>query len=287
MRILITGANGNIGRGLVTALEAHGHECISSTLDTLDITDFYAVKTQIEAANPALVIHTAAMTAVDRCAEQPDEAIRVNAFGTQNIAIACGRVGAAMCYLSTNEVFNAERGTPILEYDTTNPANPYGYSKWMGEQMVRNLLPQHYIVRISWLFAHGGTNFLQKIVSAAEAGRALSVVIDEIACPTYADDLIAALVALVETQRYGIYHFVNEGVTSRYEFARYALDCYGLANTPIQRITKAQWHRPSRPPTYSALRNFLGAQIGITLRPWQAAVEAFVEKERQQVQSGT
>jgi dTDP-4-dehydrorhamnose reductase len=287
MRILITGASGNVGRGLLTALEAQGHEVIGTTHATLDITDFHAVSTQIEATAPELVIHAAAMTAVDRCAEQPDEALRINALGTQNVAVACGRVGAAMCYLSTNEVFNGERNTPILEYEPTSPANPYGYSKWMGEQMVRSLLPQHYIVRTSWVFAHGGSNFVQKIVSAAESGRALSVVIDEIACPTYADDLIAALVALVETQRYGIYHFVNEGVTSRYEFARYALDCFGLTDVPIQRIVKSQWQRPSRPPTYSALRNFLGAQNGITLRPWQAAVEAFVDKERQQVQSGS
>jgi dTDP-4-dehydrorhamnose reductase len=287
MRILITGAGGNVGRGLLTALEANGHEVIGKTHAALDITDFGAVTAQIEAAEPDVVIHAAAMTAVDRCAEQPDEALRINALGTQNIALACGRVGAAMCYLSTNEVFNSDRGTPLLEYDVTNPANPYGYSKWMGEQMVQRLLPQHYIVRTSWVFAHGGSNFIQKIVSAAEAGRSLSVVIDEIACPTYADDLIAALVALVETQRYGIYHFANEGITSRYAFARYALDCYGLSDTPITRILKAQWPRPSRPPTYSALRNFIGAQIGITLRPWQAAVAAFVEKERQKVQNAS
>jgi dTDP-4-dehydrorhamnose reductase len=177
-------------------------------------------------------------------------------------------------------VFDGQRGTPYLEYDTPRPINPYGMSKWYGEQMVRELLPEHFIVRISWLFAHGGRNFLQKIVQAASTGQSLTVVTDEIGSPTYAEDFVEALPLLLETGRYGIYHLANAGYTSRYGFARHILDCYGYAETPITPVILAQYRRPSRPPVYAALQNMIAAHLGIQLRPWQAAVEAFVERER-------
>jgi dTDP-4-dehydrorhamnose reductase len=281
MRVLVTGAGGNVGRGLVSRLAAEGHAVTGRTHADLDITDYAAVVAQVRQIAPEVVIHAAAMTAVDRCAEQPDLALTVNALGAHSVALACSEIGAAMCYISTNEVFNAERSTPALEYDPVNPANPYGYSKWVGEQVVREVLPRHYVVRTSWVFAHGGNNFVQKIVAAAAGGRPLSVVVDEVGNPTYADDLVEALVRLVATGRYGVYHFCNTGACSRYEFARYVLDCFGYAQTPITRILKAQWPRPSRPPTYSAMRNFTGASLGITLRDWREAVAAFAAKERQ------
>ncbi len=280
MRIYITGADGNVGRRLLADMRTRGHEATGTDIGELDITDFGAVTHAISVVRPELVIHCAAMTNVDRCAEQPEEALRVNALGTQNIAIACQQQGAAMCYLSTNEVFDGQRGTAYMEYDTPCPINPYGYSKWVGEQMVRSLTPKHYVVRTSWIFAHGGQNFLQKIISRVSAGQPLSLVTNEVACPTYAEDLVPALARLVETGRYGIYHLVNEGRASRYEFARHILDCYGFQDYPITPIVGAQYPRPSRPPVYSALRNFSAAQMGIRLRPWTEAVVAFIERER-------
>lgn len=280
MKILITGAGGNIGRRLLEALHTREHNVIGLTHHEIDITQFGAVKQYIGDAAPDLVVHCAAMTHVDRCAEQPDEALRVNAYGAQNVALACQRIGAAMCYLSTNEVFDGERGTPYLEYDAPRPINPYGYSKWVGEQMVRDLLPRHYIVRTSWLFAHTGHNFLQKILQIAEKGDPLQVVCNEVASPTYAEDLVTALCALVETGRFGIYHLANEGRASRYEFARHILDCSGYVDLPITPIILAQYPRPSRPPTYSALRNFNAAQMGIQLRSWREALFAYFEREK-------
>src|SRR5258707_13564328 len=120
------------------------------------------------------------MTNVDRCAEQPELALQVNGVGTQNVALAAQRVNAAICYLHTNEVFDGKKGTPYLEYGPTGPINPYGYSKWVGEQVVREATPRHMIVRTSWIFAHGGTNFLQKIVERAANGGPLPVVVNEI-----------------------------------------------------------------------------------------------------------
>ena len=283
MRIVVTGAGGLLGRRVMAELTARGHTSIGVTHAALDITDFGAVRRVIGDAKPDLVVHCAAMTHVDRCAEQPDEALRINGYGTQNIALACHQYGAALAYLSSNEVFDGERAIPYLEYDATHPVNPYGYSKWVGEQAVRDLLPRHYIIRTSWLFAHGGDNFLHRLVKAAARGESLSVVTNEVAVPTYADDLAEAIGQLVETERYGVYHLVNAGSASRYQFARHLLDCAGYADLPITPIISAQRPRPSRPPTYCVLRNFAAAQLGITLRPWQAAVSAFFDRERAQV----
>ncbi len=280
MRIIVTGAGGLVGRQLCMRLADRGHAVIGATHAALDITDSEAVNDWLSDSTPDLLIHCAAMTNVDRCAEYPDEALRVNGMGTQTLALACLRHGVTLAYLSTNEVFKGERAIPYLEYDSPKPINPYGYSKWVGEQVVRDLLPQHYIIRTSWMFAHGGDNFLQRLVRNAQQGRPLQVVTNEVAAPTYADDYADGIARLIETERYGVYHVVNEGSASRYQFARHILDCAGYADLPIQPIIGAQRPRASRPPTYSVLRNFAAQQIGITLRPWREAVDAFFEIER-------
>jgi len=279
-KILITGADGNVGKRLKQGLATRGYDVHGVDIDVLDIVQYEPTIHYIASLQPELVVHCAAMTNVDRCAEQPDTALLINGIGTQNVALACQKIGAALCYISTNEVFDGQRGTPYLEYDMPHPINPYGYSKWVGEQTIRDLLPQHFIVRTSWVFAHGGINFLQKIMQLASQGKPLSVVVNEIGCPTYAEDFAEALIALLETGRYGIYHLVNEGYTSRYDFARHILDIYGYQDVAIQRVISAQFPRPSRPPTYGALRNVMAAQMGIALRPWREAVTAFVERER-------
>ncbi|MEP7288473.1 MAG: dTDP-4-dehydrorhamnose reductase [Chloroflexota bacterium] len=283
MKILITGADGGVGSRLKDALTMRGHDTYGIDIGTLDITIYEATLAYMDSLRPDLVIHCAALTNVDLCAQQPDLAMRVNGIGTQNVALACQRVGAELCYLSTNEVFDGQRGTPYQEYDVPHPINAYGYSKWVGEQMIRDLLPRHMIVRTSWIFAHNGKNFLQKIAQAAADGKSLSVVTNEIGCPTYAEDLVEALSLLVESGRFGIYHLVNEGYTSRYNFARYILDCYGYADVPIARVIGAQYPRPSKPPVYSALSNIIAAHNGIRLRPWREAVDAFIERERSAV----
>jgi dTDP-4-dehydrorhamnose reductase len=279
MRILITGADGRLGARVWQAMAAQGHEIIPGVQMQPDVTLLDPVLDFSRQARPDLTLHLAAYTDVDGCARDPDLAMRVNAIGTQHVALACQALGIPMCYISTNEVFDGEARTPYLEYDATRPINPYGYSKWVGEQAVRELLPRHYIVRTAWLFAHDGANFCQKILARARSGQALSVVTDEIGSPTYAEDLAEALAALVQTERYGMYHLVNEGQASRYEFARHILDSFGLRQTPIQPVALADFERQSTPPPFSPLRNFQAAHIGIRLRPWQEAVEAFAARE--------
>lgn len=285
MRILVTGAAGRLGGRLASVLEAGGHEvrCTDNAPNencvALDITDFAATRAAVADAAPEIVIHVAAWTDVDGCAREPEKAIAINGFGTQNVALAAAAAGAAVLYISSNEVFDGLAGRPYREYDPTSPPNPYGYSKWVGERALLHVNPRHYIVRTAWLFAHGGKNFLQAILGAAQAGGPLRVVTDEVANPTYNNDLADAIAALILTGRYGIYHFVNAGTCSRYALARYALDRAGYADLPIEPISIKQWARPSRPPLYAGLENLAGQQVGIALRPWQQAVDAFLARE--------
>lgn len=279
MRILITGAGGRLGSELVRALASQPHTVIGVDTDTVDVTDQAAVGEAFAAASPELVIHCAALTAVDFCAEHPDEALRVNGYGTQIVAQACLQHGAALAYLSTNEVFDGQECRPYLEYDPPRPANPYGYSKWVGEQAVRDLVSRHFIIRTSWLFAHGGRNFIHTVLRRAREGQPLRVVVNEVSSPTYANDLAAAIAQLVITGSYGIYHLANEGYASRWQFAREALDQAGFEAVPIEPIALAEFARASRPPQYAILRNTAAARLGITLRPWQEALAAFLEAE--------
>lgn len=278
MKILVTGANGNLGRELVSRL-GQAHKIISTDVETLDITDFTTVKSFIHDNQPDLIINPAAWTDVDGCALNPEKAIVINGYGAQNLAIAANEIGAEILQISSNEVFDGLSKRPYYEYDQTNPANPYGYSKWVSERAVIETNPHHYIVRTAWLFAHGGRNFIQAILGAADAGKKLRVVTDEVANPTYTNDVADAIAQLIETERYGTYHLVNEGAVSRYAFARYALDKAGYTDTPIEPISSHQWQRPSRPPLYSGLANIAAKSIGITLRPWQAAVDTFLAME--------
>ena len=277
MRILVTGAVGRLGSRLVQTLSSH--TVIGADIPEFDIADFGQARDFVRQVQPDLVIHPAAWTDVDGCARDPEQAIRINGFGAQNMALAAADVGAAILYVSSNEVFDGRSARPYREYDATAPINPYGYSKWVGEQAIMRVNPRHYVVRTAWLFAHGGKNFLQTIINAAKANKPLRVVINEVANPTYNDDLADAIAKLIETERYGIYHFVNEGACSRYDFARYVLDHAGFASTPITPITSQMWPRASTPPDYAPMDNLAGRTLGITLRDWQSAVDVFLLKE--------
>ena len=182
-----------------------------------------------------------------------------------------------MVYISTNEVFDGTAQPPYREWDVPNPISVYARSKAAGERVVRALLQRFYIVRIAWLFAPGGNNFVSKIVAAARKHGALKVVDDEFGNPTYAPDAAAAIARLVEANHFGIYHFTNSGACSRYEFAREALRLAGLGKVPITPIASSEWPRPSAPPLRAILANVAGAELGITLRSWQEALAAYFD----------
>jgi dTDP-4-dehydrorhamnose reductase len=278
MRIIITGHKGQLGRALWRILESE-HDLLGMDLPEHDITEATATAQTVTAFRPDLVLHPAALTDVDRCAREPELALRVNGLGTQNLALACLEAGAALLTVSTNEVFDGAKGAPYYEYEATNPINAYARSKLAAEFYTRLHLHRFYIVRTAWLYAPGGANFPSKIVAAADRHGRLRVVVDEIGNPTYAPDLAKAIVKLIRTEHYGIYHLTNSGVCSRYDFARAILELSGRGSAPVEPITSDQWPRASTPPLHCALHNFAGAALGITLRPWRAALEEYFAHE--------
>ena len=278
MRVIITGASGQLGQALYQEFAYQGFNIIDiPDWPEIDIGE-HSIVTILSGLYPELVIHCAALTDVDACAKDPESAFKVNAFGTQNVAHACLRCNAEMVYISTNEVFSGRTDQPYHEDDKPQPVNPYGSSKRAGEQMARNYLRSGlYIVRTAWLFG-GGHMFPEKIIAAAEKQGDLKVVTDEISNPTYTYDLAAAISQLVRTRQYGIYHLVNSGYCSRFEFATEVLRLYGRDDIPVHPTTLAEYVRPSVVPPFTALANSRGAKLGITLRPWRQALAAHIAK---------
>ena len=277
MRIAITGHRGQLGTKLQDTLA--GAELLGLDLPEHDIADPVSIGAAIVEFQPDVVIHAAAMTNVDRCEREPEIAYRVNTLGTQNVAIACGHCGAAMAHVSTNDVFDGKLGRPYHEWDIPSPQSVYAQSKAAAEFYVRTLLNRFYIIRTSWLYAKGGENFVTKIIRAADQHGQLRVVTDEVATPTYAPDLARAIVQLIHTEHFGIYHFANSGSCSRYEWAKRLLDLAGRGDVPVQPITADQWLRDAPPPLYAPIPNFAGAALGITLRPWDEALEDYFSND--------
>jgi dTDP-4-dehydrorhamnose reductase len=273
MRVVITGHNGQLGRQLQASFA--DHQLLPLDLPGDDITQ-PAICTRVADFKPDLVLHAAAFTNVDGCEQDPEQAFRANAVGTQNIALGAQAAGAALLYISTNEVFDGSAREAYREWDRPSPISVYARSKAAGEQIVRDLLSRFYIVRVAWLFGPSGNNFVTKILSAAQKNGALRVAADEFGNPTYAPDVAAAVRRLVESGHFGIYHLTNRGFCSRCDFARAILQQAGYGDVPITPILSADWPRPSRPPLHSVLANTAGAAMGLTLRPWEQAVAEYV-----------
>jgi dTDP-4-dehydrorhamnose reductase len=276
MRIAITGHRGQLGTALQEALARQDHVLLGLDLPEHDVGDGPGILQALCDFRPAVILHTAGYTDVDGCARDPDRALRVNAMGTQNVALAAQACNAVVLYISTNEVFPGDRTAPYLEYDPPQPINAYGYSKWVGERYVEQLCCRFYIVRIAWLFG-GPRSFVTKMLALSAQQPELTVVDDEFGTPTYAPDLAAAIVQLIGTGHFGIYHLANEGACSRYEFARAILRLAGREGDPVRPIQLANFQRASTPPPRAVLRNLAAAALGIRLRPWQEALAEHLE----------
>jgi dTDP-4-dehydrorhamnose reductase len=278
MKVLITGAHGQLGRSLQPSLRKHTLIAFSHT--TLDVTDGPAVDAAIMGHRPDVVVHCAALTDTARCERDPEAADRVNAHGADKIARACARAGARLVAVSTNEVFNGEASMPYTEDAEPHAVNAYGASKLEGERLAAAAWADTLIVRTSWLYGEGGTNFVEKVRAAALAGGPLRFVTDEIASPTYTADLARAIRGLIENHApAGVYHLVNEGEASRYDWAVEVLRLSGFADVPLEAVTTAQlrasgYDGPRKPP-YSVLANTRARALGITLRPWREALAGY------------
>jgi dTDP-4-dehydrorhamnose reductase len=226
-----------------------------------------------------VVVNCAAWTQVDAAEVQPEAAFAVNALGPALLAEGCARCGAALVQISTNEVFAGEPGHTYFEHDLPRPGSVYARSKLAGEAAAAQRLAELYVVRVAWLFGPGGNHFPAKIIAAADRNPALRVVDDEFGNPTYAPDVAEGLVRLVASGRFGVYHLVNSGVASRFDFARAVLQGSGRTQVELTPIPAVAWPRPAPPPAHAVLVNQAGAALGIRLRAWEDALAAYLQVE--------
>jgi dTDP-4-dehydrorhamnose reductase len=283
MKILITGANGQLGRELQKRLK--GTQFLATDLQNLDITDEAAVAASIGSYKPDLVVHGAAWTQVDLAEEKQDLAWQVNAIGTQNIARACRQNRAAMVYISTDYVFDGALGRAYRENDATNPLSVYGKSKLAGELLARQETDRLFILRTAWLYGDG-PNFVRTMLKLGQEREELQVVNDQHGCPTCTTDLVEALLRLIVTREYGVYHAVNTGVTTWYDFACKIFALSGNNRVKVLPVTTGQFVRPAPRPVYSPLDvDLLQSTVDSPMRPWEEALAEYLITESKQVKT--
>jgi dTDP-4-dehydrorhamnose reductase len=272
MKVLVTGANGQVGREVVAALAERGHHPVACGRAELDIADLRQCREKLLSERPDAVIHCAAYTDVDGAEADPEGAFRVNAAGTRNVASAAEQAGASFCYISTDYVFNGRARRPYQEYDLPDPQNVYGKSKLAGEQLTQTLSRRYYIVRTSWVYGRYGRNFVKTMLRLGRERKQLRVVDDQIGSPTCAADLAAFLAELIETDRYGIYHATNTGHCSWYQFAKAIFEEAGI-DAVVEPCSTEQFPRPAARPAYSVLEHVAIRANGLRdLREWRAAL---------------
>ena len=285
MRILLTGANGQVGWELVQ--RAAGRELIACDRNGLDITDAQAVTHAFAASRPQLVINAAAYTAVDRAEQEPEQALAVNRDGPAQLAAACAKLGIPLFHISTDYVFDGTQERPYRETDPPAPLGVYGRSKWAGEEAVRQALPVHLIIRVSWVFGRNGHNFVKTIRRLARERQELKVVADQRGCPTYAGDiadvlwLLADRIAAGRTMAWGTYHYGGAPPTTWYDFARtiveLAENLEPLTVQTVSAITTAEYPVAAPRPMNSVLDcQLIRNTFGVALRPWRAGLEAML-----------
>lgn len=272
MRILITGANGQLGCDLQRTLVSH--ELILMDFPTFDLTKS-SCENQVASAQPDLVIHAAGYTDVDGAEHQPDLAMAVNGQGTEWVARGAARAKARLIYISTDYVFDGAKRTPYLENDPPNPLSAYGESKLEGERRALAHCPNALVVRTSWLYGTHGKNFVKTMMRLAMEQLELRVVADQRGCPTNAADLAQALAQMLRVDIRGIVHATGTGDCTWYELASAIVSAMGR-QTPVYPITTAEAGRRAARPSYSVLANCVLKQSGMTLPHWKDSLVQFV-----------
>ena len=273
--VFVTGAGGLLGGQVAWTFAERGANVVAATHAHLDITDADKVTSTVIQAAPGVVVHCAAMTNVDACEVEPERAHAINALGAENVAVAAREAGAAIVHVSTDYVFDGERGL-YAENDPTNPTQVYGRSKLEGEERVQAATPWHFIIRSAWIYGPGGKNFLSKLPELAKTNESITAVVDQRGSPTYAPDLADGITKLVETLDYGTYHVVNEGTCTFAEFCEAAVEILG-SQLRVEHVTLADLGRPAPRPRDTSLVGRRWREQGFEpLRHWREAAEAFL-----------
>jgi len=282
MKVIIIGANGQLGSELVKVLS--GWDLIPLTHADIDICDFVYTRKVLTESKPDIVINTAAFHRVDECEDQPEKAFWVNVYAVRKLAHFCAELDCCLVHMSTDYVFGGEKRTPYTEDDAPNPLNVYGVSKLAGEYFVRHICPKHFIIRTSGLYGVAGSsgkggNFVETMIRLAKEGKPIRVVIDQVLTPTYTKDLAQKLKELLQTEAYGLYHITNSGQCSWYEFAGKIFEFLGM-KPDFSPTTSADFGAKAKRPAYSVLAHERLKQLGLDdLRPWPEALEAYLKEK--------
>jgi dTDP-4-dehydrorhamnose reductase len=277
MRILIIGSNGLLGSDLVE--DWTGDTIIPATSRDADIRDLGQLRRLVSGQRSDWIILAAGYTDVDGSERDPGLAFAVNRDGTRNVSVVARELGAKLCYLSTDYVFDGSSPRPYEPEDVVHPLNVYGASKAAGEKAIQEEAGHWLIARASWLFGASKSCFPEKILRAADSQAELKVVTDQIGSPTYTRDLAGAIRGLVRADARGIVNITNSGTCSWFEFAKETLERAGRS-TPIFPISSAEAGRLARRPAYSALSSKALASRGIVMRGWQEALAAYLSELR-------
>jgi len=278
MKILVTGANGQLGHDVVKELNKRNIECLGVDIEDFDITDKAATSEFITSYHPDAVIHCSAYTAVDKAEDNIELCRRVNAEGPRNIAKICKEIDAKMIYISTDYVFP---GIGTNEYEVGDPTGPlgvYGQTKLGGELVVKELLDKYFIVRVSWVFGKNGNNFVKTMLRLGKERSEMNVVCDQVGSPTYTADLAPLLCDMVVTEKYGTYHATNEGICSWAEFAKEIFGQAGYA-TKVNFIPTSEYPTRAKRPLNSRMSKRSLEEAGFKKLPhWQDALKRYLRE---------
>ena len=280
MKILVTGATGQLGYDVCKQLTALGIENKGLGSKDCDLTDPGQVRTVFKAYAPDAVIHCAAYTQVDKAETEVALCRKINVEGTRSIAQVCNELGAKMLYISTDYVFDGKGERPFDTDAPIDPKNVYGRSKADGETAVCQELLKYFIVRISWVFGENGNNFVKTMLRLGKDKDILNVVNDQIGSPTYTADLAKLLADMIQTEQYGIYHATNEGFCSWADFAEAIMEQANL-NCKIKGIPTTDYPTPAARPLNSRLsKRSLDAAGFERLPSWQDALQRYLTKHK-------
>jgi dTDP-4-dehydrorhamnose reductase len=275
MKVLVTGAGGMLGRDVVLAAGNAGHDVIGFGHTELDITDPVALGAKFELERPDMVINCAAWTDVDGAEESEEAATAVNVAAAGNVAAAAAEVGASVVYVSSDYVFDGSKGAPYVETDQTAPLSAYGRTKLAGEEATAAANKRHFVVRSSWLFGIGGSNFVETMLRLASTQNEVLVVRDQVGSPTYTWHLAYGIVRLIEGVEFGIHHMAAGGACSWYDFAREIFD-QAKVECLVLSATTDMLGRPAPRPAYSALAS--QREHAIELPPWRDGLSAYLSQ---------
>ncbi len=278
MRVLVTGAKGQLGSDLMAELAKRGLTGIGADVDEMDITNRELCRKVILESNVDAVIHCAAYTAVDAAEDNVELCRRINGEGTRNVALACKEADVKMMYISTDYVFDGKGTRPWEPDDEREPLNIYGLTKYEGELAVEELLEKYFTVRIAWVFGVAGKNFIKTMLRLGKERGAVNVVNDQIGSPTYTYDLARLLVDMIQTDRYGRYHATNEGLCSWYEFAVEIFRQAGMDEVKVTPVSSDQFPAKAVRPANSRMSKEKLSDNGFDRLPtWQDALGRYLK----------